>query len=381
LDAIIGADGIVTCVVLVFLSAKTAEYSVAGVPAVARAAREIALAADSGPGISRCQIVVPGDWKPSAWCLAELTRLAPDLDWRIGESISRDFASLYVCGEQLVASDTIRAALSGVSISSSNSADVTAGGSEEQVLAGLRHRGKAIIAATGKAGDGIVSRYLNRPVSQSISRVLLRYPGVTPFHATLGTMALGLAMAFSLFFGGEKGAIIGALLFQAASIFDGVDGEIARATFRSSRAGALLDSVTDAVTNLAFIAGLTINLWQQGLLHAAAAGAAGLAMLATGLFLIGLRTRASDGPFTFDLIKNHFRGRKSPLMQCLTWLAMRDFFAAAGALLILLGLAPYALIAFSVVTAGWLAVTLTVLSRTAHSAPALARPLIGSVSE
>ena len=60
--------------------------------------------------------------------------------------------------------------------------------------------------------------------------------------------------------GGEAGLIAGAILFQAASILDGVDGEMARATWRSSPAGATLDSVVDIATNLLFVSALTVNL-------------------------------------------------------------------------------------------------------------------------
>lgn len=55
-------------------------------------------------------------------------------------------------------------------------------------------------------------------------------------------------------------------------------------------------------------------------------------------------------------------------MQWLTWLTMRDFFAALAAVLILCGLAPHALVGFAVCTALWLAYTLTVLGATRKAA-------------
>jgi CDP-L-myo-inositol myo-inositolphosphotransferase len=57
----------------------------------------------------------------------------------------------------------------------------------------------------------------------------------------------------------RRGLIAGGLLFMPL-VFDGVDGEIARATFRSSPAGAALDTGVDMATNLAFMLGVTINL-------------------------------------------------------------------------------------------------------------------------
>ena len=248
-----------------------------------------------------------------------------------------------------------------------------------QRLTALRSASRAILAATGKPGDGIVSRYVNRPISQSISRVLLTIPGVTPFHATMGTAALGAAMAMCLVFGGPVGLVLGAILFQAASIFDGVDGEIARATFRTSARGAMLDSVIDAATNLSFIAGLATNLGLAGDRNAAWAGATGLMMLAFGLFLIGRRAKALGQPINFDVIKVHFRKQKSAVMEWLVWLTMRDFFAAAGAFLILMGGARQALFAFATVAAIWLTVVINVLLRTRNAALTVPanQPVIG----
>ena len=39
-----------------------------------------------------------------------------------------------------------------------------------------------------------VSRWLNRPISQTISRILLAMPGVRPIHATFGTGLIALLM-------------------------------------------------------------------------------------------------------------------------------------------------------------------------------------------
>lgn len=306
---------------------------------------------------------------PSPRCRAEIARLAPGLDWILTcDRTSPVGTVLYLCGEALVPGKAIAAALtcprrpvSGICPELTGAVALSRELSSAAHLSALERR---LIAGTGKAADGIISRYFNRPISQAISRVLLRVPGITPMHATFGTAGLGVAMAACLFAGTEPGLIAGALLFQAASVWDGVDGEIARASFQTSARGAMLDSLIDAATNLAFIAGLTFNLWQRGESDAALAGLAGLAMLATGLTLLGVRSRTNGGHFTFDAVKNHFRKRPSRLMRALSFVAMRDFFAAAYAVLIVIGFAPHALIAFSTVTAGWLAVTIVVLFRT-----------------
>lgn len=322
--------------------------------------------------------MVEGSWAPSDACIADCTRLAPGIALTFAQlwsgSAQTRLAQVDTChldGEALVCAVANSQAESTVQVlrrammAASQPAD-RRWQSEEQHLAALRRAGHAIVAATGKPGDGVVSRYVNRPISQAISRMLLQLPGIAPFHASLGNAILGIAMAICLLFGGSMGLMLGAILFQAASIFDGVDGEVARATFRTSDKGAMLDSLIDALTNLAFISGITINLALTGNMPAASAGFGGLVMLAIGLFLIGRRARQSGQPVNFDVIKVHFRRKPSPIMQGLIWLTMRDFFAAAGALLILAGLTHQALFAFAIVAAGWLLVTLIVLARTAR---------------
>jgi hypothetical protein len=140
---------------------------------------------------------------------------------------------------------------------------------------------------------------------------------------------------------------------------------------RTSDQGAMLDSLIDAATNLAFVAGVSYNLLLAGDARAAGAGGAGLTMLLIGLVLIGRRTKASGEPVNFEIIKVHLRrSRLSPaLTECLIMLTMRDFFAAAAAALILIGLTHWALFAFAIVTAGWLIVSTAMLIRTARRPP------------
>jgi CDP-L-myo-inositol myo-inositolphosphotransferase len=231
----------------------------------------------------------------------------------------------------------------------------------EQATARLDRAGRAIVAATAKPGDGIVSQLVNRPISQAISRRLLRVPGIDPFHATALAALLAVAMLASLIFGGASGLIWGAVFYQLASIVDGVDGEIARATFRSSRTGAMADSLVDAVTNIGFLAGLDINLWIHGNARAAIAGSAGLAIVALGLFVIGRRARRSSSGFSFDEVKSHFQAHHSFFSQLLIWLTMRDFFALAWLVGIVAGVAAPGVVLFSFGAAAWMIATLFVL--------------------
>lgn len=355
--------------IIIFSGAATAESNVAGLPAAARAVREAALG-----GARSCAIAVPGGWVPGHWTQGECHRLAgtvPLAFTALEDSLAaaETDEALLVTGEQLIPAQAIRDALDdapgtdtpGLAWTSDIEGARRLGRSDD--LAALRAAGATIVRNTSKPGDGIVSRYVNRPISQTISRILLNFRSVRPIHATIANGALALAMFLTLVFDGDAGLIMGALLFQAASIIDGVDGEIARATFRSSDTGAMLDSSIDAATNLGFIAGVVINVWQRGDATSAMMGAVGLGCLAFGLTLLGLRSRVAGGPFTFNAVKDSFNTGQSRLRNWLTWLTMRDFYALAGALLILAGFAGPGLVMFASVAAGWLVVVIFTLAR------------------
>ena len=130
--------------------------------------------------------------------------------------------------------------------------------------------------AAGKAWDGAVSRWLNRPLSRPLSRVLVR-TGISPNGVTLLAFALALAGAGALAAGAlwPLALVAGGLLVQLSSIVDGVDGEVARASLRESSAGEFLDTVLDRVADAAIVGGLVV---------AAGAGRTALAVGAAALF-------------------------------------------------------------------------------------------------
>ena len=113
--------------------------------------------------------------------------------------------------------------------------------------------------AARKPLDGPVSRLVNRRLSGPISLVLLR-AGVSPGAATVATFLFALAAAAVLALGvvWPVALVLGGILVQLASILDGVDGEIARASLRSSPFGGFLDSVLDRAADAAVLAALAI---------------------------------------------------------------------------------------------------------------------------
>jgi archaetidylinositol phosphate synthase len=100
-----------------------------------------------------------------------------------------------------------------------------------------------------------LTRYVLRPVSVPVARAIARTP-FTPaqvsWASAVFTGAAGVAFGFSEY-------VLGALLTLAGSITDCVDGDLARLTGRTSRAGALLDSVLDRWTDAALIIGLAFS--------------------------------------------------------------------------------------------------------------------------
>jgi phosphatidylglycerophosphate synthase len=131
--------------------------------------------------------------------------------------------------------------------------DAEAGAAVDHLLQSLR-----------KPQDGMVSRAINRTLSLAVTRVLCR-TGLRPNTVSVGILCLGAVGAGLATLGTPAGIAIGGLLFQAQSVLDGCDGELARLTFRGSKAGEWIDTVGDDLTNYAFFAGLTVGLTRTGL--------------------------------------------------------------------------------------------------------------------
>jgi CDP-L-myo-inositol myo-inositolphosphotransferase len=109
-----------------------------------------------------------------------------------------------------------------------------------------------------KETDGMVSRYLNRPISTWISRHL-SHTAIRPTQLTAFTGLLALLMFFALVGGSVTLITLGCVLYHVTSVIDGLDGEIARAKYMSSPRGAMLDTAVDMATNLLFILGISLG--------------------------------------------------------------------------------------------------------------------------
>lgn len=127
---------------------------------------------------------------------------------------------------------------------------------------GIKKAEKRIFVSLKKDTDGWFSTYLNRPVSLCLSRILVRYP-IHPNVWTLLTLFVGALSGVLSSFGGYYYLALGGIIYQVASILDGVDGEIARAKFLVSRPGMWLDTVCDDLTNLIYILGVTLGIYRS----------------------------------------------------------------------------------------------------------------------
>jgi phosphatidylglycerophosphate synthase len=144
----------------------------------------------------------------------------------------------------------------------------------------------AVLRATQKATDGWISRTFNRPLSRAFSRFALMF-GLSATAASIVTLLVGLLCAWIAAQPGYGPLVATGVLFHLASVLDGVDGEIARATLTESASGARIDTVVDQVTYVACYVGVMIGWAREG----SGTVAAGVAVL-TGLALVFSLLRA-----------------------------------------------------------------------------------------
>jgi phosphatidylglycerophosphate synthase len=110
-----------------------------------------------------------------------------------------------------------------------------------------------------KPQDGFVSRFLNRPISSRVTRVLVKFP-IHPSAFTASIFVFPVIAGVFLVRGDYLSILIGAAIFQLFSILDGCDGEIARAKNLESKFGERLDNLCDFLGSLIFVVALGIGV-------------------------------------------------------------------------------------------------------------------------
>ena len=108
----------------------------------------------------------------------------------------------------------------------------------------------------GKSADGPVSRWLNRPVSIRLSKVLVNF-NITPNQISFFSFTLSMVAAGLFALGDYLYLALGGIVAQFASIIDGSDGEVARLKYLSSDYGGWFDAVLDRYADAFLLFGLT----------------------------------------------------------------------------------------------------------------------------
>lgn len=106
----------------------------------------------------------------------------------------------------------------------------------------------------GKPTDGPVSRYINRRISSRITAFLIRhFASITPNQLTILVTIIGIIPSLLYILRDPILAAVAGVIVQLDSILDGVDGEFARATGRTSPYGAFLDAILDRVVDVSIL--------------------------------------------------------------------------------------------------------------------------------
>jgi CDP-L-myo-inositol myo-inositolphosphotransferase len=142
------------------------------------------------------------------------------------------------------------------------------------------------------AGDGFIARHLNRKISLRLSELLVNK--LTPNQATVLSFLVGIFASLLTFFS----VPLAGLVYQISSILDGIDGEIARASLRTTRFGGWLDSVLDRYVDFAFLLSLAV----VGGLNLVGWILACFAMF--GSFMVSYTTERYKGAFFSDFYKD-----------------------------------------------------------------------------
>lgn len=100
--------------------------------------------------------------------------------------------------------------------------------------------------------QGWVAKKINKRISLPMSRVLSK-TGIHPNFLTVLNLLFAVISTFLLLNNEYWSIAAGGLLLQFVSIFDGVDGEVAKFTFKSSTFGGWLDTMCDYSGTLMFL--------------------------------------------------------------------------------------------------------------------------------
>ncbi len=106
-----------------------------------------------------------------------------------------------------------------------------------------------------KPQDNAITRYLFRPISLPLTKLLVKTP-VTPNQISALVAVLVVIGCWLTAHASFGMAIAGSLVVVASGYFDCCDGEIARLKLMSSKLGAWIDTIVDEFSTMAYMAAL-----------------------------------------------------------------------------------------------------------------------------
>jgi phosphatidylglycerophosphate synthase len=111
--------------------------------------------------------------------------------------------------------------------------------------------------------DGPVARHINKRLSLPASLIMAKL-WISPNAITAMNIIIGVFSGVFVADGHRYAVILlGAILFQIASIVDGCDGEVAKLTFRCTKFGQYADTLCDNLSLGSFITGLIAGYWRH----------------------------------------------------------------------------------------------------------------------
>jgi 1L-myo-inositol 1-phosphate cytidylyltransferase / CDP-L-myo-inositol myo-inositolphosphotransferase len=229
----------------------------------------------------------------------------------------------------------------------------------------LRRAQAVLIRSLRKSVDGVIARHINRRFSLAATRLLMN-TAIRPNHVTAFSLLVSVAAALTAARATAAAPwwlIVGAVLWQLASMLDGIDGELARLKFQGSKLGEWFDTLTDDLGRFVLFIGSGIGvsavtgnpLWMQlstltALLQLVLAINLYRKLLKTGSGShYALAWQGNQGAQTRDSAGARF-------MHRIEFLARRDYYVFIWMLLTMAGL----------VTVGIIVNTATTLCITAH---------------
>jgi phosphatidylglycerophosphate synthase len=145
-----------------------------------------------------------------------------------------------------------------VAMTSGDATPVTAGKVALAItdVTSVREAERRLWASLTSSADGIVDRFLNRPLGRYLSKILIHAP-FSPNHVSIVSTLIGI---LSGWFFAHGYFISGAFLLQLSAIIDCVDGDLARVLYKESRLGKWLDLAGDQFVHIAVFTGIGFGL-------------------------------------------------------------------------------------------------------------------------